>query len=329
MRYITNPGYLRAVLILVIAASTLTACEKEITVDLPTTDPRVVVEGTIETGQAPLVILSRTQGFFDPTSVESIAGSFISEATVQVFDGTTMHVLDRVCSSLIPDSLLEEAAALTGIDVSLLANANICVWTKLDNSILGVDGRTYRLEVETEGRSLRSTTTIPISTGADSLWFKLAQQQPNDDSLGFIWARIVDPDTLGNHYRWMAQRLNAGPDGDPKDDGYIAPFFSVYEDRFVNGLTFDFSFARGSYEFSTAEDDENEERGYFKRGDTVAVKFINLGRAEFLFYNSFQNNAATQGDVFSTPTNIISNIEGGLGVWAGYGIRLDTVVCVP
>lgn len=307
----------------------LAGCEKTITVELPTTEARIVVEGTIETDRPPLVILTRTQGFFEPTSVASIAASFVSEATVTVFDGTTTHTLDRVCSSLIPDSLLEEAAAASGLDVNLLANANICIWTKLDGSLLGVNGRSYRLEVVADDRTLRSTTTIPNPVAPDSLWFKLALQRPNDDSLGFIWARISDPDTIGNHYRWLAMRTNAGPDGLPKDPTHVAPFFSVYEDRFVNGLTFDFAFSRGARPFSDADDDSNEERGYFKRGDTVEVKYVSIGRREYQFYNSFQNNAATQGDVFSTPANVISNIEGGLGVWAGYGVVLDTVICAP
>lgn len=325
----TVRSFLFRVLPITLLTIAFSACEKEITVELPTTEPRVVVEGTIETGQPPVVILTRTQGFFDPTSLASIANSFISEATVTVFDGVTTHTLDRICSSLIPDSLLEEAANATGLDVNLLANANICIWTKLDNTLLGEEGRSYRLEVQAESKLLRSTTTIPNSIGPDSLWFRLAQQQPNDDTLGLIWARIADPDTLGNNYRWMAKRINADVYGAPKDVSFIAPFFSVYEDRFVNGLTFDFSFNRGSRPYSEAEDDENEERGFFKRGDTVVVKFVNMGRAEYLFYNSFQNNSASQGDVFSTPSNIISNIEGGLGIWAGYGYRMDTVICNP
>jgi hypothetical protein len=318
-----------SLLFLALALLTFTACEKSITVDLPTTEPRVVVEGTIEQDLPPFVLLTRTQGFFEPTNLASIAGTFISEATVTVFDGTTTHTLDRVCSGLLTPEQLLQAAAATGIDVNLLANANICIWTKLDNSLLGQEGRSYRLEVEADGKSLRSTTTIPNSIGADSLWFRLALQRPNDDTLGLAWARISDPDTLGNNYRWMAQRINAGPDGGPKDAGFVAPFFSVYEDRFVNGLTFDFSFNRGALPFSEADDDSNEERGFFKVGDTVVVKFVNLDRASYLFYNSFQNNAATQGDVFSSPANIISNIEGGLGVWAGYGVRIDTLICTP
>lgn len=325
----TVRSFLFRVLPITLLTIAFCACEKEISVELPTTEPRVVIEGTIETGQPPVVILTRTQGFFDPTSLQSIANSFISEATVTVFDGVTTHTLDRICSSLIPDSLLEEAAIASGLDVNLLANANICIWTKLDNTLLGEEGRSYRLEVQAENKLLRSTTTIPNSIGPDSLWFRLAQQQPNDDTLGLIWARISDPDTLGNNYRWMAKRINADLSGNAKDANFIAPYFSVYEDRFVNGLTFDFAFSRGARPYSDADDDENEERGFFKRGDTVVVKFVNIGRPEYLFYNSFQNNSASQGDVFSTPSNIISNIEGGLGIWAGYGFRMDTVICNP
>ncbi len=314
------------VLFVTLLFATLVACEKEITVDLPVTEARVVVEAIIETGQPPMVILTRTQSFFAPTSLQSIADAFISEATVTVFDGTTTHDLIRLCSNLLSEEQIQAAAATTGIDPAILANANICLWTSA--TLVGEEGRSYRLEVQTGDDFLRSTTTIPHAIGPDSVWFKLAQQQPDDDSLGFAWARIIDPDTIGNHYRWMAKRINLGPDGSPKDAGFIAPFFSVYEDRYVNGLTFDYSFARGSQPFSGAQDDV-EERNYFKVGDTVVVKFVNLDLASYRFYNSFQNNAATQGDVFSTPANIVSNIEGGLGVWAGYGVRYDTIVCVP
>lgn len=318
---------LRMCVALAAAAVLLQSCEKEVSVDLPETEPRVVVEASIEAGQPPLVILTRTQAFFAPTSISSIANSFISEANVTVFDGSITHVLDRICSSLLPPELVEEAAAATGIEPALLMNADICIWTKLGDDLLGEEGRTYRLEVEAEGRSLSATTTIPHAVAPDSSWFRLALQRPNDDSLGFVWARISDPDTLGNHYRFFSRRINSGADGQPKDAGFVAPFFSVYEDRYVNGLTFDFAFSRGRRPFSQAEDDENEERGYFKVGDTVVVKFASMGRAEYLFFNSFQNNAGSQGDVFSTPSNVVSNIQGGLGVWVGYGVALDTVVC--
>lgn len=307
----------------------LVACEKEITVDLPETEPKVVVEGTIETGQPPIVILTRTQSYFAPTGVSSIASIFVQDAVVTVDDGTMVHVLDRICSDQIPDSLLEEAAAAAGLDAELLAQANICIWTKLDGSLTGEEGRTYRLRVEADGKVLTSATKLPHGLALDSTWFKLANRRPNDDSLGFTWARLSDPDTAGNAYRWFARRINLGADGEPKDSRFIAPLFSVFEDRYINGLSFDFNYNRGQEPYSDATDDNNEESGYFKRGDTVVIKFASIGLREFEFYNSAYNNITSQGDVFSTPTNARGNIEGGLGVWAGYGIRFDTLICNP
>jgi len=312
---------------LLLVVALLTSCEKEITVDLPETEPKVVVEGTIETGAPPFVLLSRTQSFFDPTSVASIAGSFITDATVTVYDGTTTHTLDKICSALLTEQELQLAAELTGIDIDLLRQANICAWTKL--SLLGEEGLTYRLDVQADGKSLTSTTTLPHAVALDSLWFKLAERDPDDDTLGFVWARMTDPDTVGNNYRWLAKRININAEGEQKDASFIAPLFSAFWDRYVNGLSFDFNYNRGSAPYSEADDDNNEERGYFKRGDTVVVKFATIGIDEYRFYNSYSTNVTSQGDLFSTPANVMTNVEGGLGVWAGWGTRLDTVVCVP
>jgi hypothetical protein len=311
------------------AVALLSGCSKEITVELPETDPKIVVEGSIETGQPPIVFLTRTQSFFAPTSVSSIASTFISDAVVTVEDGTSTFILTRICSELIPDSLIDDAAAATGIDADLLRAANICAWTFLNNELLGEEGRTYRLRVQADGQELRSVTTIPNGVPLDSSWFRLANQRPNDDSLGFIWGRLSDPDSIGNAYRWHARRINRGADGEPKDSRFIAPFFSVFEDRYINGLTFDFAYNRGQVPYSSAVDDLNEEGGFFKRGDTVVVKFSSIGLKEFNFFDSFYSNASSQGDVFSNPANIVSNIDGGLGAWVGYAPRFDTVVCVP
>jgi hypothetical protein len=261
--------------------------------------------------------------------LQSLADGYITEATVSIFDGESTHVLDRICSGDLTDEQLEIAAEATGIDIDLLRSVNICAWTILDASLVGEIGRSYRLDVQADGKSLTSTTTIPPVVALDSLWFQLAERDANDDSLGFIWATLSDPAILGNQYRWFAKRINDGEDGEPKDDSFIAPLFSVFEDRYVNGLTFDFNYNRGEQAYSTAEDDNNEEAGFFKRGDVVVVKFTSIDQGVFKFYDSYANNVASAGDLFSNPANVRSNVSGGLGVWAGYSASLDTVICIP
>lgn len=91
----------------------ITSCQKEITVDLPITDPKLVVEGTIENGQRPLIILTVTQSYFAPTDINSIAAMFVRDAVITINDGTSTYQLLEISSELITDEQLEEAAAST------------------------------------------------------------------------------------------------------------------------------------------------------------------------------------------------------------------------
>lgn len=305
------------------------SCTKDITVDLPVYPEQLVVEGTIEPGTPPFVILTRTQNYFAPTDLNAIANMFVSGATVTVTVDGNVWNLDQLCSTLLDSASLAAAAEATGLNPSLLSSANICIYTALDPAHIGEVGKTYRLDISAEGKHLSAISSIPNPVALDSVWFELAHQRPDDDSLGFAWFRISDPDTMGNGYRWMAKRINHRSPGQTMDDFYIAPIGSTYNDKYINGLTFDFPEARGVQFYAGHPEDDNEEQGFFKVGDTIAVKALSIGQKEYDFYLSYDNNVATSGDLFGTPANVKTNITGGLGIWAGRGVYLDTIICRP
>lgn len=325
-----NPGSWAKLLATATLLLLLAACEKNITVDLPEVPEQLVVDGRIEPGKPPFVILTRTQSYFAPTDLNAIANMFVSGAAVTVtVDGATW-TLAQICSSLLDSAMLADAASATGLDPVLLAAANICIYTSLDPAQVGVTGKTYRLDLDAEGKHLSAVSTLPNTVPLDSVWFKLAQINPGDDSLGFAWARLSDPDTMGNGYRWAAQRINHRANGQLMDPYYIAPVgSSAYNDKYINGLTFDFNEIRGQQFFAGNPEDNNEEQGFFKVGDTIAVKAMSIGRAEYDFYYSYDANVAAVGDIFSTPANVKSNITGGLGIWCAQGVYLDTIICTP
>ncbi|MCO5275281.1 MAG: DUF4249 domain-containing protein [Flavobacteriales bacterium] len=307
----------------------LVSCTKDITVDLPVYPEQLVVEGTIEPGMPPFVILTRTQSYFAPTDLNAIANMFVSGATVTVtVDGNTWQ-LDQLCSNLLDSASLAAAAEATGLSPAVLASANICIYTALDPTHVGQVGKTYRLDISAEGKQLSAVSTIPNPVPLDSVWFELALQRPGDDTLGFAWFRITDPDTMGNGYRWMAKRINHRSAGQTMDDYYISPLGSTYDDKYINGLTFNFPEPRGAQFYSGHPEDDNVEQGFFKVGDTIAVKALSIGKKEYDFYYSYDQNVANTGDIFGTPTNVKTNITGGLGIWAGRGVYLDTIVCGP
>lgn len=318
----------RASLILTLpAVALLVGCEKEITVELPDTPEQFVVEGVIEPGLPPYVILTRTQSYFDPIDQSSIANSYVRGALVTVDDGDGPVVLDQLCSTSLSDEQRALFAEITGIDPALLNNVDICVYTTGNTDVFGEVGRSYQLRIEAEGKVLTSTTKINNPVALDSVWFQLAQQRPDDDSLGYAWGTLTDPDTTGNCYRWMARRISLDADGNVEDPTFISPLGNTFQDKYVNGLTFDFSFIRGRQFYSDQEEDNNEEAGFFKVGDTIAVKFVSIGFDEHEFYTSYDENVGSQGDLFGTPVNAKSNIEGGLGIWAGWGAYADTIIC--
>jgi hypothetical protein len=265
-------------------------CEKDITVDLPEAEPKLVIEGYVIEGEPTRVFISRTTSFFASTDSLALIESAVKGAKVIVSDG------------VISDTLAEPIPALG--------------YFYLSTSVIGEIGKTYSLEVITkEGERATSSTTINPPVQLDSVWF-LAQ--PELDSLGWAWARLSDPPDQKNYYRWFAKRIG-------KDDDFIAPFGSVSEDRFYNGLTFDFAYGRGQQPNSNEEDDNNDEAGWFKTGDTIAVKFASITRESFDFWRSAESQTVSNGNPFSAPAPLKSNIEGGIGIWEGFSFTLDTI----
>lgn len=276
-------------LVLLMVMGLFQACEKNITVDIPKAEKRIVVEGYVEKGRSPIVQLSYSSSYFDALDSNSIKELSIKGAIVKVNDGTTEITLTE----------LDPTQGYLYLD--------------LTNSMIGTEGKTYTLYVEIDGKVVTASTKLTGAVPLDSVWYKV---DGNRDSLGFIWAKLSDPDTLGNAYRWFAKRVN-------KDSSFIPPPGSVFEDKFINGKSFDFAYNRGSV---PNEEEVEAERGYFKRGDTVVVKFCTMDQDHFKFWRSQINQAQSNGNPFSSPAPIESNITGGLGVWGAYTPSYDTVI---
>lgn len=102
-----------ALLLLMVTAG----CETPITVSIPDAEPLLVVEGRIEPGLPPVVLLSRSQDYFAPVDA-SLLGSLYSgggEVWLTV-DGEPVQLDEKCADALGPDELML-AAALLGVPV--------------------------------------------------------------------------------------------------------------------------------------------------------------------------------------------------------------------
>jgi hypothetical protein len=300
----------------------LVSCTKDIEVKLPDAQVKICVDGKIEPGNPPFVILTHNMPYFGTTDLNALQSMFVHNAIVKISNGVTTVTLTEYCSQSIPDSLLPIVAAFTGVDTASLKSFNYCLYTTFNTAVWGTVGTTYALTIDAEGKSLSSSATILAPIPLDSTWCRYIKANSTGDSLGYVFAHLSDPPVEGNCYRWLAMRKG-------KDQSFVAPAGSVIDDKFFNGKSFDFAYNRGNVPNSTAPDDNNEEAGYFKIGDTVIVKYCTIDRATFDFFRQVDVAVYSQGNPFSAPTSVPSNIyprEDALGVWCGYGTFMDTVV---
>ena len=115
---------LKKILILTLCAFTLlfTACERDAEIDIPAGDSKIVVEGWIEPGSPPIVLLKKSQPYFGTSNFADISQMFIHGANMTVSNGSYTATLYEICSSSVPDSLLPFISAFLGIDTATLSS---------------------------------------------------------------------------------------------------------------------------------------------------------------------------------------------------------------
>lgn len=305
----------------------LFGCEKEIQIELPPVEDKLVVEGYIEQDQPPYVILTRSVGYFEPTTTSTYEHLFVHDAIITVTDGSTTQTLTELCVSSLPQSAYPLIAQMLGVTVSQLTTSNYCVYTVPLADIIagtyfkGAVGKTYNLHINSGGDIYTSSTTIPPLIALDTVWF----EAEGADTLGFAHGILNDPANQYNAYRWITKRINKGPDGNPKDPNFVPPFGSAFDDKFFDGKRFEFVAERGFPPNGRASE-PGEEAGYFKKGDTIVIKFCTIDEAFYKFLRSYESEAYNNGNPFAAPGKIHTNIVGGaLGAWGGYGVSYDTI----
>jgi Domain of unknown function (DUF4249) len=288
--------------------TSLISCEDPYFPEPDDTEQVIVVEGYIEAGEntnPTFVLVTKSIPFFSNIEADQFSKLFVNDAIVVVNDGIKDVPLTKLCLNDIPEPLREEALNLLGFDPDSV-KIDLCLYVDLLDQIDRREGGKYDLSVKVGEKVLTATTTIPRFVGLHDFVFKPTPGIPSD-TMSQLFTRIQDPADEANYYRYFT--ATGG-------EGYIAPFTSVTNDNFFNGKDFEFPIARAQRRGQGFNPDTF---GYFRKGDTIAIKSCNIDKAHFDFWNThdFSNNS---GGPFASYTRIQTNIKGGLGIWGGYAV---------
>lgn len=278
-----------------------TSCEKEVDIDLDTEPPRLVVEGGIETGYPPFILLTKTVGFFGVFTAGNLINSYVHDAKVWVSDGTQTIELKEFTF----DTGGKTVFYYYGLDTS-----------QPGQIMVGVEEKTYTLKIEYDGQTYEAVTKIPTPTLLDSVLS--VYPQPPFDKNKYPDARQLriafhDPDTPGNYIQYYTKR---------NDEMFYPGFNSVYSDELINGTQFSVNLSLGvprSAEFT-------DTLGTAKVDDKVTLRWCAIDKATYDFWSTYEYSLGTLGNPFATPINVKSNISNNaIGIWAGYGSKYYTI----
>jgi hypothetical protein len=284
--------------LLLLLASFLMACEKEVDIVPDSLPPKLVVEATIESGRPPLVFLTSSLNYFSSLSLNDLSNSFVRNASISISDGSRTVRLKEYSRTV-------ENTSFYFYTVDSANPAAI---------LIGQLNTRYTMRIEAEGAVYTAETTIPaLRRTLDSLWWKPAPSNP-DTSLVAVFLQATDPPGYGNYVRYFTS---------VNDSAYLPGLNSVFDDLLVDGSTYQIQVFRGQ---DRNQDIDQDSFGFFRRGQKVKVKLTNIDKATFDFWRTWEQNQANLGNPFAVPIRVLGNIShGAIGYFGGYAVQERTL----
>ena len=255
------------------------------------TPGEIVVEGWIEAGAGPVVMLSRT--FVVSTGKETAEEQSIvlSLAKVEVSDGT-------------------RSVTLTGDYDDRYFPPFIYSTSK----IRGVPGRTYRLTVEYEGSVVTAETTIPEPASLDALEVSPCAHL---DSVYQITAHFGDNPETKDYYLFLTRIFN-------RENRFYPSTFGVIDDATLAEHNNEHVVHPGIHMLTS---DRHTYGLYFLDTDSVQIKFARVDETTYNIHKAFHEMVILNNNpLFASDVSMPTNIQGGLGFWCGYAATKYNVV---
>lgn len=274
------------------------SCEKEITVDLPEYQEKIVVEGWIDYNEYATVFLTKSTSYFAHYTEETLTDMVITDALVMVSD------------------LQGNTDTLTlGVDTTLAFPVRF-----KGSKIKGEYGGIYQLKIIYNNKTISATTTIPQPFNIDSVYYV---EQDAKYHKGILRMKFKDQAGVNNFYRIFSMKLG-------KNKNFVPALGSVFDDRLFDGKETFFELYQGRASNIVSSDYYDDSlqylNYYFGSGDTVIYKYATIDYPHYNFWYTAEWEISSGGNPFTSPAPVRSNIDGAIGVWGGYGSKIDTFI---
>lgn len=256
-----------------------------------------VVEGTIESGGNPVVILTNT---ISPSNKE-------------------LDVMEKYMKLLLldPEISVSDGNCTVQLNTMTMSGAFPAYTT---SGMVGEPGKTYTLDIRCNGQHLTAVTSIPEPKAIDSL--TVYRSDSKGEHYG-ITASFSDDRDVHSWYQFFVMNETA-------DDGRFYPSGVGTIDNWNLNTYCTMANAAGLQHkvyqnihkelLSGIDSGHNERSIMFEAGDEVTVKLATLDSISYEIWRGLDRNTKSDIGAIAIIENLKSNINGGMGFWCGMGV---------
>jgi hypothetical protein len=123
------------------------SCSKEIQIDIPGYQEQLVVDGRIDAGGLPVVILTKSKNIYAASNFSEYIASMIFDASISINNGTNEVDLELISVSQLPLESQYRIAEMLKIEFELLPLIPFQVYSTTNAQMIGELGKTYALKI--------------------------------------------------------------------------------------------------------------------------------------------------------------------------------------
>ena len=252
-------------------------------------ESKIVVEGWIEEGEPARVLLSRSVPMNEPVDSSNYLNYSIRSAMVIVSDDADSDTL-RLTS----------------------ASHHLPPYLYAGEKITGKQGGKYQLTIRYLNRTLTAGSNIPPSVPIRNVEY--TRRNPTD-TVGYLTIEFTDPADRQSYYQIATRVENA-------DEIFVPCLYGNFNSRNFTTPEVRMPISRGITIFPQINFE-----GHFYDGDRIFVRLRTMPKEGFDFWNVWQNEIVNvQNAVFPANSSLKSNIDGGIGIWCGYGQSTISII---
>ena len=291
----------------ILLISVLVSCEKEVHIPIEYTQPKLVVNGLFNTDSLWDIEVSASKYIYDAAAIP-----LINDAQVIITNSAGNSILLTNQGNGIYASLTErpEPGEVYSIEVSHSDYDNVSSSNQLPGEI-NIAHIDWEQQAIVAGEFYRRID-ISFQDSPDKDFYMVRVK-------GTFWEIEKDPftgiedSTLLIEYPIEFFSQNAALDN---SSSKITPTSISFTDEIFNGSLFTFDILIDDFYFS----------GEKIKIQSIYISMSKISQEYYWYETSYQAYLSAQYNLFAQPVQVYTNIENGLGIFAGYSTTIDSLI---